>query len=158
MSYFFDSMRCACAIAVALIVAGCTSVPQASEARDADAKQFNTQPGYAAIYVYRPDFGYASDPAESVLWMDTRLIGSTLPRTFFRLDTRPGRHVLHGDAHDTGKLALDTKAGELYFVSLNVVGGISRFTQVSPDTGRREILKCCAMMENWAPGQRPLLR
>jgi len=133
-------------------------VPQASEARDADAKQFNTQPGYAAIYVYRPDFGYASDPAESVLWMDTRLIGSTLPRTFFRLDARPGRHVLHGDSHDTGKLALDTKAGELYFVSLNVVGGISRFTQVSPDTGRREILKCCAMMENWAPGQRPLLR
>ena len=27
-----------------------------------------------------------------------------------------------------------------------------------PDTGKREILRCCSLLENWAPGQRPLLR
>ena len=147
-----------CALASVLLISGCTSVPQASEARDADAKQFVTQPGSASIYIYRPDFGYGSTPAQSVLWVDTRLVGSTLPRTFFRVDARPGMRVLHGDGHDTGRLALDTKAGELYFVSLNVSGGISTFTPVLPETGKREILRCCAMMENWAPGQRPLLR
>jgi hypothetical protein len=55
-------------------------------------------------------------------------------------------------------VALDTSAGEVYFVSLNVVGGISRFAQVPAERGRRDILRCCALMENWAPGQRPLLR
>lgn len=148
----------ACAIAAALVVAGCTSVPQASAERDADAKQFDTHPATAAIYVYRADFGNYHGDADSVLWLDTRLIGSTLPRSFFRLDARPGRRVLHGDGHDSGKLAIDTKAGEIYFVSLSVLGGISHFEQVPPETAKREILRCCAMMENWAPGQRPLLR
>ena len=60
--------------------------------------------------------------------MDYRLIGSTLPRTFFRLEARPGRRVLHGDGHDSGQLALDVNAGELYFVSLNVIGTASRIS------------------------------
>jgi|SRR5215471_9990267 len=147
-----------CALAIVSSMTGCTSVPQASDDRDADAKAFSTHPGSAAIYVYRPDFGYTSTPAESVLWMDNRLIGSTLPRTFFRLDARPGKHVLHGDGHDTGRLALEVKAEELYFVSLSVSGGASRFALVPADTGKGELLRCCALMENWAPGQRPLLR
>jgi hypothetical protein len=147
-----------CLTVTAFVLGGCASVPQASDARDAEAKQFNTHPGSAAIYVYRSDFGYDSTPAESTLWMDNRLIGSTLPRTFFRLEARPGRRVLHGDGHDSGQLALDVKADELYFVSLNVSGGVSRFVLVSAETGKLDVLRCCAMMENWAPGQRPLLR
>ena len=151
--------RCGCAIAAALVIAGCTSVPQASAERDAEARQFQTHPNSATIYVYRPDFPSPDSGAtDSVLWVDNRLVGSTLPHTFFRLDVRPGRRVFHGDGHDTGQLALDTSAGELYFVSLNVVGGISYFARVPPGTGKRDILRCCAMMENWTPGQRPLLR
>ena len=148
----------ACAGAAALGIVACTSVPEASEARDAEAKQFHTHPNSATIYVYRPDFVRGPDLADSVLWMDSRLIGSTLPRTFFRIDARPGKPVLHGDGRDNGRLALDTKPGELYFVSLNVIDGISHFERVAPDTGKRDILRCCGMMENWAPGQRPLLR
>jgi hypothetical protein len=150
--------RFACGLVAALAVGGCTSVPQASEARDAEARRFDTHPGTAAIYVYRSDLSGTEDRADSVLWMDSRLIGTTLPRTFFRLDARPGRRVLHGTGHDSGRLALDASAGEIYFVALNVMGGISYFTLVPAETGKREILRCCAMMENWAPGQRPLLR
>jgi hypothetical protein len=148
----------ACAVAVALGIGACTSVPQASDARDAEAKQFHTHPNSATIYVYRPDLTHGPNPADTVLWMDSRLIGATLPRTFFRVDTRPGRLLLRGDGRDTGRLALDTSAGEIYFVSLNVIDGISHFARVPPETGKRDILRCCAMMENWAPGQRPLLR
>ena len=144
--------------AVAVAVAACTSVPEASEERDAEAKQFSTHPNSATIYVYRPGFLQGPDLDDSVLRMDSRLIGSTLPRTFFRVDARPGKRVLHGDGRDNGQLALDTKPGELYFVSLNVIGGISHFERVPPETGKRDILRCCAMMENWAPGQRPLFR
>jgi hypothetical protein len=148
----------ACALVAALTVGGCTSVPQASAERDAEARQFNTHPATAAIYVYRSDPGGTEQVADSVLWMDSRLIGTTLPRSYCRLDVRPGRRVLHGAGHDTGRLALDASAGEIYFVALNVAGGISYFRQVPVETGKREMLHCCTMMENWAPGQRPLLR
>jgi len=146
-------------IAAVALLAACTSVPQASRERDAEARQFNTHPGSAAIYVYRPDFFDPDDGGNhSVLWIDNRLVGETLPRTFFRLDTRPGRRVLHGDGHDAGQLALETRAGELYFVALRVIDGTSHFTRVSVERGKRELLNCCGLMENWAPGQRPLLR
>jgi hypothetical protein len=148
-----------CLAAAALVVAGCTSVPQASPGRDAEAKQFNTQPGTATIYVYRPDLAGASDlGSAAVLWLDGRLIGETLPRTFFRLAVRPGRHVLNGQVADVGRIELDTRAGELYFVSMRLTGGTSNFERVSVEAGKRDILRCCAMMENWEPGQRPFLK
>lgn len=142
-----------------LALAGCASTPQATAERDAEAKQFIARPDAATIYVYRDDFG-AEEPAaqNTVLYVDGRLIGATLPKTFFRFDVRAGMHLLHGFAHDPGSLKVDTRSGEIYFVSLQAAGGTSHFTLVKPETGKRDILRCCALMENWAPEQRPLLR
>jgi hypothetical protein len=42
--------------------------------------------------------------------------------------------------------------------ALYVNVGTSRFRRHDPETGKREVLRCCALMENWTPGQRPLLR
>ena len=145
--------------AAVLALGGCASVPQATPERDAEAKQFITRPDAATIYVYRDDFA-AVDPAtdNTVLYVDGRLIGATLPRAFFRFDVRAGQHLLHGYGYDQGSLKVDTRSGDIYFVSLQVTGGTSRFTLVRPETGKRDILRCCALMENWAPEQRPLLR
>lgn len=143
----------------ALLLAACTSTPQASPDRDADAKQFTSHPNSAAVYVYRPDFPTGTGEwSDSVLWVNDRLIGSTLPGTYYRVDMRPGRQVLRGDGPDIGRFALDTRSGEIYFVSLNVRAGTSHFAVVASETGKRELLRCCSLMENWAPGQRPLLR
>ena len=160
MSDFLDSMwrGWAPAFLLVLAVAGCASVPQASPERDAAAKQFRTQPGAATIYVYRPDFGTSGGVDTTVLRVDGRLIGDTLPRTYFRLDLRPGRHLMSVDAPDNASLVIDTSPGELYFVALTMTGGSSQFSQTTPAEGRRAIQACCALMENWAPGQRPLLR
>ena len=146
-------------LAAATWLAGCAAVPQATVERDAEAKQFISRPDAATIYVYRDDFA-AMDQAtdETVLYVDSRLIGATLPATFFRFDGRAGEHLLHGHAFDQGSLKIDTHRGEIYFVSLQSTGGTSRFTLVKPETGKRDILRCCALMENWAPDQRPLLR
>lgn len=144
------------AAAVLLALAGCASTPQASLERDAEAKQFITHPNAATIYVYRPDF-VSADP-DSVLYADNRLIGATLAGTYFRLDVRPGTHLLHGTGYDQGRLKLETRSGELHFVALNVLAGESHFRQVSADTGKRELQRCCVLLENWAPGQRPLFR
>jgi len=142
-------------LALALL-AGCASTPQAAAERDAEAKQFISHPATAAIYVYRNDWNAASD--DSVLYMDHRLIGATLPGTYFRADVRPGKHVLRGFGYDAGQLAIDVRPGEIYFVLLNVHNGTSHFAWKDSEIGRRELLACCTLLENWAPGQRPLLR
>jgi len=154
-------MRARLALLVAMIaLAGCASTPQASRERDAEAKRFLSRPDAAVIYVYRNDFptlgGESSN--DSVLYVNDRLIGATLPMTFFRFDVRAGEHLLRGVARDMGRLTLNTRDGELYFVSLQVVGGRSVFRLVDAETGKRDILRCCSLMENWEPGQRPFLR
>jgi Protein of unknown function (DUF2846) len=145
-----------CGALLALVLAGCASTPQAPADRDADAKRFDAHPDAATIYVYRSEFNRA--PGESVLYMDGRLIGGTLPGSFYRIDVAPGRHTLHGVGIDAGMLALETRPGQLYFVSLTVIAGSSRFAPVSAEQGQNEVVACCAMLETWRPGQRPLLR
>ena len=146
-------------LAAALAVAGCASTPEASRERDAEAKRFESRPDAAVIYVYRSDFAsteMASD--DTVLYVDGRLIGATLPLTFFRFDVREGVHLLHGYGHDQGRLTLETRAGQIYFVLLQPAGGVSDFRRVDAAAGKRDILRCCTLLETWVPGQRPLLR
>lgn len=138
------------------LLSGCASTPQATAERDAEAKQFVSHPATAAIYVYRNEWNAADD--YSVLYVDNRLIGATLPGTYFRVDVQPGKHVLRGFAYDAGQLELDVRPGEIKLVSLNVLSGYSRFALRNGEAGRRELLACCVLLENWAPGQRPLLR
>jgi len=146
------------AFLIMLAVAGCASTPQASPARDAEAKAFGTHPGHVTIYLYRPDPESNADWDESVLYVGRRLIGSTIPQTYFRFHVEPGKHVLRGVGVDQGTLALETAADALYFVELRVSGGVSSYRVVDAETGKRTIRECCALLENWAPGQRPLLR
>jgi hypothetical protein len=152
-------MRCVVTlVACILLLWGCASTPEASRESDAEAKQFNTHPGSATIYVYRDDFAVGSlGMQDSTLYLDGRIVGQTLQKSFYRLNARPGTRVLHGFAYDQGKLKLDARAGEAYFVSLKVVDGNSHFSLVAPETGKRDITRCCVLLENWAPGQRPFL-
>jgi len=141
---------------VTLLLAGCASTPQASREHDAEAKQFRTHPNASTIYVYRSRFDRLED--QTVLYIDGRLVGETLPGTYFRIDTPPGRHVLSGIGIDSGKVALDTRPSQLYYVELTVTEGLSNFRLMPEDTGRKRVVECCALLENWAPGQRPLLK
>ncbi|MBM3357092.1 MAG: DUF2846 domain-containing protein [Betaproteobacteria bacterium] len=139
-----------------LVLAGCASTPQASDERDAEAKRFLTHPNAATIYVYRGDIPTLE--GDSVLVINGRLIGATLPGTFFRVDVRAGVNVIEGAYADVGRMTLHTHSGGLYLVSLTVAAGHSHFALVSPERGKQAVLACCALLENWAPGQRPLLR
>ena len=144
--------------ALLLALGACSSTPQASRDRDAEAKRFETHPGFAAIYVYRPDFG-ASPMEDTILYVNDRMIGQTLPGTFFRVDLQPGTHVVMGSAGVGTQIKIDTRPDELYFVQLNVLSGTSpRLTLMKAEQARPAIVKCCVLLENWAPGQRPVLR
>lgn len=138
-------------IAGLLLISGCASTPEASPQHDAVAKEFLTHPNAATVYVYRSEFNHYD--SDSVLYVDGRLIGSTLPGAYFRLDVNPGRHVLHGTGVDIGQISLQTRPGEVYFVSLNVNAGHSQFRAVPDQVGREQVRACCTLLENWAPGQ-----
>ena len=139
------------------LTAGCASTPQASRERDAEAKLFGSSPGAATVYIYRPNTTPTNED-ESVLWIDNRLIGATLPRTYFRVHLDPGRHIFTGLAFDNGRLEFEARPGEVYFVEQAMIGGQSRFSVVASDLGKKVITNCCHLLESWAPGQRPLLR
>jgi len=147
--------RLAAALTVMMLIAGCTSTPEATPERDALAKEFLTHPNASTIYVYRSEFNHYD--TDSVLYLDGRVIGTTVPGAYFRLDTTPGRHVLHGTGIDLGNVTLETRAGEIYFVSVNINGGHSNFEVVTDAQGRERVRACCALLENWAPGQRPFI-
>lgn len=138
------------------VLGGCASTPQASRQRDAQAKQFISHPATSAIYVYRTDT-YVEE-ADTTLYIDGRLIGSTLQRSFFRVDVNPGVHRLNGMGPDQGSLTIETRPDQVYYVELSVLGGDSHFSVVAPHIAQAGLIACCMLMENWAPGQRPLLR
>ena len=146
----------AVALGVALGAAGCASTPEAPRQKDALAKEFLTHAGAATVYVYRSPFNHYD--YDTVLYVDGRLIGSTLPGAFFRIDMNPGRHVLHGTGIDTGQIEFDARPGQLYFVALNVNAGHSQFRLMPEETGKQQVRACCALLENWIPGQRPFIR
>jgi hypothetical protein len=143
-------------VLAAAVLGGCASTPQASHEHDAEAKRFTTRPDAATIYVYRPDFiANEHDPA---LYVDDRPIGTAPPGAFFRSDVRSGVHALSVTGVYGNTLSLEVRSGEPYFVSLRVAGGYAHLERVNPEAGQRAIRACCALFENWAPGQRPLLR
>ncbi len=149
------SLRTATAI-LPVLFAACASTPEAAPDLDHEAKQFVTHPEDSTLYVYRTDGVNLED--DTVLWINGRLIGATLPHTFFRVHLNPGKQLLVGSGIDNGSLALETRPGEAYIVRLQVVGGHSRFEPVPAGDARRELQACCGLLENWRPGQRPLLR
>ena len=148
------------AVFMLLLIAlgGCASTPQASRQRDAEAKQFRSHPATSAIYIYRTDRQAPENSESTDIYVDGRLVGATLQQSFFRIDVNPGVHVLTGMGPDQGSLKMETRPGEIYFVELKVIGNNSHFSIVDPEIARRAIISCCALLENWAPGQRPLLR
>src|SRR5688572_20337193 len=107
------------------MLSGCASTPQADAGRNAEAQQFASSPASSTLYVYRSDYG--NQDGDSVLWIDGKLIGATLPKTFFRVNLNPGKHTLTGMGYDTGRLTLETRPGELYFVALSSLSGHSHF-------------------------------
>jgi hypothetical protein len=138
----------------------CTSTPESTPERDAWAKEFEPLTRDSVIYVYRPDPLVAT--AVTDLYVDERLVGSSLPGTYFRIPVLPGRHVVETFAGDGPSIEVETRGTEVVFLELRSYSGVDgapnmRFRRVSPEDGKRAILNCCARLEVWRPGQQRLL-
>lgn len=138
------------------LLGGCVATPEATPASDAEAKRFEPAPRAAIIYLYRADTPGGS--ATSTIWIDDRIVGQSLPATYFRVAVRPGRNRIAAFAHDQGQLEIDTRDGGVFFVAMQVGGnadapGNTLFRSVPPEAGKAAILRCCTMLETWRPGQ-----
>lgn len=141
-----------------LLVAGCASTPEASLSSDADAKRFEPALNAAIVYVYRPT---GAGHGVATLWVNGRLLGETLPLTYFRVPVSPGRTRLTAAGGDSGRIEFDTQRDGVYFVEAQVAGesqseSSTIFRRVPPETGKAAIVNCCRMLESWRPGQQRL--
>jgi hypothetical protein len=139
-----------------MVLLGCAATPEASPDRDAAAKQFEAASRAAVIYLYRADS--PGSKGVSTVWVDGRLVGQTLPATYFRVIARPGRNSIHATGPDAGRLEIETRPDNVYFVAMNVLGedegsATTVFRSVAPEAGQAAIQRCCSLLETWRPGQ-----
>ena len=151
---------CAGFAASALLCTACTSTPQATADRDAEAKRFEAVTRDAVIYVYRPQPVLGSP--ETTLWVDNRLVGSSVPGTYFRVIALPGRNLIDTSPPDTGRIEIGTQGNDVTFVEMRTEGGpngtpVSRFRVMPPDEAKEAIVDCCWRLETWRHDQPRLL-
>jgi hypothetical protein len=113
-------MRLLWSIAVALILAACTSVPLAPREADAAAKRFEPpRPGLGALYIVRE--GYMISDEIAVL-VDQRRVGTLAYDTYLRFDLPPGQHDVRAENIESRQLLAVTNvqlaAGEMRFVTI----------------------------------------
>ena len=138
------SLRALLALSLLVIVTGCASVPMASLEKDASAKTFQVASGKSNIYIYRNEnFGGA---IKLTLLMDGKLIGDTAPKTYYLLETDPGKHSILSKAENDSILELNTEAGKNYFLWQEVKMGLwqprSLLQQVDEPTGKAAVAEC----------------
>jgi hypothetical protein len=122
-------------LVLAMTLAGCVQLPP--HPQDAQAKQFQSVPDKAVIYVVRNDPDINWQPAPLVL--DGGGGVTTYPGTFIRWEVAPGPHRITGLSGDGGLITLNTAAGKVYFVRQTVLGfgsPSSNLQTVSESDGR----------------------
>ena len=144
----------------ALLCVACVVTPEAPPARDAEAKRFEPVTRDSVIYVYRADVG--GDHPTTTLIANDRIVGLSLPDTFFRIIVFPGRTVLETVVPDPGRIEIETRGNDVVFVEMRTSGGPdgpprSRFRRMPPEVAKAFILDCCSMLETWRPNQPRLL-
>jgi hypothetical protein len=142
----------------ALFCVACVVTPEAPSERDAAAKRFEPVTRDSVIYVYRADIGEVT----TTLIANDRLVGLSLPGTFFRIIVLPGRTVLETMVPDPGRIEVETRGNDVVFVEMRTSGGSdgppsSRFRRMPPEVAKAAILDCCSMLETWRIDQPRLM-
>lgn len=132
------------ALLALLALGGCASVPMATPAQDAAAKQFSVPPGQSRIYLYRNEtFGGA---ITLDVTLDGKKMGATAPMTYFMWDVTPGNHTIVSKSENDATLTLNTQAGQAYFVwqeiKLGFLSPRSLLHKVDLTTGKAAVKEC----------------
>ncbi len=133
----------------ALMATGCASVNKAPAALDAEAKQFNTHPDFAQVYVYRNEtFGAAISMPVAV---DGQRAGTTGPKSFFMFQLPEGSHTISSQ-NGASSLLINAEKNKNYFVwqevKMGMASGGSKLQLVSEQQGRSGVQQCSLIHSN----------
>ncbi|HEC20102.1 MAG TPA: DUF2846 domain-containing protein [Gammaproteobacteria bacterium] len=126
------------------LLSGCASVPMATKADDAMAKQFKVSPDKARIYVYRNEMLGAAIPM--VVALDGKVMGKTAAKTYFVFEVNPGPHEIMSQGEKDKVLTVNAEAGKNYYVWQEVKMGAfmagSKLQLVDEATGQAGVKEC----------------
>ena len=110
------------AMAFAMTLSGCASVPMGDAGQDAALKAFRIAPDRAGIYVYR------NESMGGAIKMDVTIdgvdIGQTAAKTYLFNEVAPGRHTVASKAENTDTLEVDARPGTLTYIWQEVKMGV----------------------------------
>lgn len=135
-------------LVLALLLAACAQLPPSPE--DVQAKKFDSVPGKSVIYLVRSPL----DSSESSgLILNDRMLLTTFPSSYQRLEVEPGTHRIAGFGFATESVTLTTQAGKVYFLEHTVLadrddGGVigTGLRQVGDDYGRTLVMGAQLLM------------
>ncbi|MDA8329184.1 MAG: DUF2846 domain-containing protein [Betaproteobacteria bacterium] len=133
-------------VLASLTMAGCASVPMASEQDDAASKAFTLPPSdKAGLYVYRDSFTGKS--IKRTVSLDGAVIGATANKVYFYKLISPGSHTLSTESEfGDNSITFQALGGHNYFARQYMKMGA--FTAgagikiMDEDEGEKEVLRC----------------
>ena len=133
-------------VGVAMILAGCATVPMGDSRDDSILKSFPTKSAVAGLYIYREQALYASAVAITVE-VDGNPVGQTAIKTYLYTEVPPGFHTISSTSigpYVPDSLEIQTVAGRNYFILqdmvLNLTALQTRLRLVGEDEGKRGVL------------------
>ncbi len=130
---------------LAILLAGCATVPMGDSRDDVFLKSFPTVPGVAGLYIYRQSGIYASGLPITVE-VNGNPIGQTAAGTYLYTEVPPGTHTIASTSagpHVADSIAIQTLAGRNYFIHqdmvLNLLALQTRLRLVSDEEGQRGV-------------------
>ncbi len=131
-------------VSLAILIAGCSSIPMASVDTDSQAKAFVVKSDRSTIYIYRDElFGAAIQMPVSI---NGKSLGKTGSKTYFSLDVPPGKYTILSSAENESTFVLQTEAGKNYFIWQEVKMGLlyarNILQMVSDDRGKAGVNQC----------------
>lgn len=125
-----------------VLLVGCIHVQMASPTLDAAAKNFETEPVKANIYITRTSKWWIANEFAAQILMDGRVAGSLAPNTYAMLSVSPGRHIvalsLEGNVNQK---VVEVDPGKNYFFEFKRIAGGYDFSLVPEEQGRKDVLK-----------------
>jgi hypothetical protein len=128
-------------ILFSLLLVGCAQLPPTPQ--DVSAKQFQSLPDRAVVYIVRQPM----DSREaSALTVDDGPPITTLSGTYFRLELTPGVHRIAGYAGANELVTLNAEPGKIYFLEHTVIGTrrsgpqFTALRQIGEEKGRQLVL------------------
>jgi len=131
-------------IPLLMILTSCGTSQFAKKELDLEAKQFNINQDKSNVYIYRPKV--LNFNTEMAVEIDGKHAANTEDATFIFQSLEPGKHIITAHGEGTNEIVITTKAGENYYILLDVRLGVFIPTPVmklvDAKTGQAGIKKC----------------